>query len=58
MVSTLADGLAVPMVGENAFTIGRQFVDEVVTVSEESIALAVLRLVELEKIVVEGKRTQ
>lgn len=51
---TLADGLAVPMVGANAFSVARQFVDEVVTVDERDVALAVLRLVEGEKMVVEG----
>lgn len=51
---TLADGLAVPQMGDNAFCIARKNVDKVVTVSEQSIALAVLRLIELEKVVVEG----
>ena len=51
---TLADGLAVPRIGSNAFEIAKNMVDKVVTVSEKSIALAVLRLIELEKIVVEG----
>src|SRR5262249_19508654 len=44
----------VPRVGENAFAIARQYVDRVVEVSEHHIALAVLRLAELEKAVVEG----
>ncbi len=51
---TLADGLAVPEVGERAFEIARHYVDEVVQVEENSIALAILRLAELEKGVVEG----
>lgn len=51
---TLADGLAVPRVGDNAFAIARNLVDKVVTVSERAIALSVLRLVEQEKVVVEG----
>ena len=51
---TLADGLAVPCVGTNAFHIAKDLVDEVVTVSERAIALSVLRLVEQEKVVVEG----
>lgn len=54
MKPTLADGLAVPKVGGNAFVIARRFVDEVVTVGERAIARAVLRLVECEKAVVEG----
>src|SRR5690606_34127321 len=51
---TLADGLAVPQVGDNAFALARQYVDEVILVGERAIALAVLRLIELEKSVVEG----
>lgn len=52
--STLADGLAVPMVGFNAFATVKDLIDEVITVSENSIALSILRLVEQEKAVVEG----
>ena len=51
---TLADGLAVPQVGDRAFAIARDRVDALVTVSEADISLAILRLVELEKGVVEG----
>jgi threonine dehydratase len=51
---TLADGLAIPKVGSNAFQISRPLVDLVEIVSEEQIALAILRLVELQKSVVEG----
>ena len=51
---TLADGLAVGMVGERAFSIAAPLVDRVVTVGEDALALAVLRLLELEKTVVEG----
>jgi len=51
---TLADGLAIPQVGANAFAIAREHVDQTVTVSEEQIAIAILRLIELEKTVVEG----
>jgi threonine dehydratase len=49
---TLADGLAVPEVGARSFEIARTRVDEVVTVTEDAIALAILRLAELEKGVV------
>lgn len=52
--ATLADGLAVLKVGANAFELARHRVDGVVRVSEDSIALAILRMVELEKTVVEG----
>ena len=52
--ATLADGLATLTVGANAFALARRRVDEVVSVSEDWIALAILRMVELEKTVVEG----
>lgn len=51
---TLADGLSVPKVGENAFAVARECVDRTVTIGEYDIARAVLRLMELEKAVVEG----
>jgi len=52
--ATLADGLAVLQVGANAFELARPRIDRVVRVSEDWIALAILRMVELEKTVVEG----
>jgi threonine dehydratase len=52
--ATLADGLAVLKVGGNAFELARSRVDQVVRVTEDWIALAILRMVELEKTVVEG----
>ena len=51
---TLADGLAVAQLGARPYEILKRVVDEVVTVDEGAIALAVLRLIELEKSVVEG----
>ena len=51
---TLADGLAVGKVGETSFAIAAPLIDRVVTVGEELLSLAVLRLLELEKTVVEG----
>jgi len=54
MKPSLADGLSVPTVGERAFGIAQKVVDSVVQVDEESIALSILRLLELEKGVVEG----
>ena len=51
---TLADGLAIPQVGANAFEIARSNVDLTVEVTEEQIAISILRIVELEKGVVEG----
>jgi len=51
---TLADGLAIPKVGANAFAIAHSLVDRAVIVTEEQIAVSILRIVELEKGVVEG----
>ncbi|XP_052091112.1 L-threonine ammonia-lyase-like [Mytilus californianus] len=53
-LSTLADGLAVPVVGVNALETAKDFTDKMVVVKEESIALAILRLIEVEKSVIEG----
>ena len=52
--ATLADGLAIPTVGANAFAVAKDLVDRCLTVNEEQIALSILRIVELEKGVVEG----
>jgi threonine dehydratase len=52
--STLADGIAVKRPGDLTFEHVRRYVDEIVTVSEEEIASAILYLLEKEKTVVEG----
>ncbi|KAJ7386380.1 hypothetical protein OS493_008503 [Desmophyllum pertusum] len=52
--TTLTDALSVPEVGKNAFHIARRFVDKLVAVSEDHIGLAVLKLIESERAVVEG----
>jgi len=52
--STLADGLAVPKVGINSLATAAPLVDKCIAVPEEFIAMAILRLVEIEKAVVEG----
>jgi threonine dehydratase len=54
MLPTLADGLAVPEAGVNAFSIAKDLIDDLVLVTEDQIALAILRILELEKGVVEG----
>ena len=54
LAPTLADGLSVPLLGVRPFEVLRRVVEQVVTVDEAAIALAVLRLIELEKSVVEG----
>jgi len=51
---TIADGIAVRRVGELTFELVRKHVDEVVTVTEEELANAILILLEVEKTVVEG----
>jgi threonine dehydratase len=51
---TLADGLAVAEFGKLCFDIARTVVDDLVMVDEGQIARSVLRLLELEKTVVEG----
>lgn len=52
--TSLADGIAVKLVGELNYDIARRCVDDVITVDEDEIANAVLLLLEIEKIVVEG----
>jgi len=51
---TIADGIAVRQVGDLTLDLVRKHVDDVVTVSEEELANAVLLLLEIEKTVVEG----
>ncbi|MBP3200987.1 MAG: threonine ammonia-lyase [Lachnospiraceae bacterium] len=53
-VSTFADGIAVKHPGDNTFEIVSKYVDEVVTVSEDEIAMAILTLMERQKLVAEG----
>lgn len=52
--ATFAEGIAVKKVGELTFRCCQNCVDEVVTVSESEIALAVLEYIERSKLVVEG----
>jgi threonine dehydratase len=52
--NTLADGLATLCIGTNSFGLIRHRVDRVVRVEEKWISLAILRMLELEKTVVEG----
>ncbi len=53
-VSTIADGIAVGKVGDKTFEIIRRYVDDIVLVSEDSIAMAILLFLERKKLVVEG----
>jgi threonine dehydratase len=52
--NTVADGIAVKRAGDLTFEHVRKYVDDIVTVSEEEIASAILYLLEREKTVVEG----
>lgn len=51
---TLADGIAVKSVGHLTFPIIQHYVDDVILVSEEEIAAAIMTLLEVEKSLVEG----
>lgn len=53
-VSTIADGIAVKEPGVNTFEMCRKYVDEVVTVTDEEVAAAILALIEQQKLVAEG----
>jgi threonine dehydratase len=52
--ASLADGISVKRPGDLTFELCRRYVDEIVTVSEEEIASAILMLLERAKFVVEG----
>lgn len=51
---TIADGIAVGRVGEKTFEIISKYVDDIIKVTEESIAVAILYFLERKKLVVEG----
>ena len=53
-VSTFADGIAVKHPGDTTFELVSKYVDEIVTVSEDEIAMAILTLMERQKLVSEG----
>jgi len=53
-VDTIADGIATRSVGEQTFPYIQQYVDEVVTVSDPEIAVALVCLLERSKTLVEG----
>lgn len=53
-VSTVADGIAVKEPGEYTFELVRQYVDGIVTVSEDEICAAILALMEQQKLIAEG----
>ncbi len=53
-VSTIADGIAVKEPGINTFEMCSKYVDEVVTVTDEETAAAILALIENHKLMAEG----
>ena len=53
-VATMADGIAVKTVGSKTFEYCKKYVDDVVTVSDDEIASAILALIEKQKLVAEG----
>jgi threonine dehydratase len=53
-VSTIADGIAVKEPGENTFKYCSEYVDKIVTVTDDEIAAAILALMEQQKLVTEG----
>ena len=53
-VSTFADGIAVKTPGDLTYEMVKQYVDDVVTVSEDEIAAAILALIEKQKLIAEG----
>ena len=53
-VSTFADGIAVKHPGDITFAMNQQYVDAVVTVTEDEIATAILALIEKQKLIAEG----
>lgn len=53
-VSTIADGIAVKEPGVNTFEMCQQYVDEIVTVSDDEISAAILALIEKQKLIAEG----
>ena len=53
-VSTIADGIAVKEPGEHTFQYVSQYVDEIVTVTDDEISAAILALIERQKLIAEG----
>ncbi|MGN0477619.1 MAG: threonine ammonia-lyase [Ruminococcus sp.] len=53
-VNTIADGIKVKEPGENTFQLVKDYVDEIVTVSEDEISSAILALIEQQKMIAEG----
>ena len=52
--ATIADGIAIKKIGKKASFVIKKYVDDMVMVEEDSIAEAILKLLERKKLVVEG----
>ena len=53
-VSTIADGIAVKKPGDLTYELCKKYVDEIVTVTDDEIAAAILALMEEQKLITEG----
>lgn len=53
-VKTIADGIAVKTPGDHTFELCSKYVDEIVTVTDDEVASAILALMEQQKLVSEG----
>ena len=53
-VSTIADGIAVKEPGVNTFELCSKYVDDIVTVTDDEVAAAILSMIEHKKLIAEG----
>lgn len=53
-VRTIADGIAVKEPGIHTFDLCQQYVDEIVSVTDDEISTAILALIEQHKLIAEG----
>ncbi len=53
-VNTFADGIAVKHPGDTTFRMVEEYVDDIVTVTEDEIATAILTMIEKQKLIAEG----
>ncbi len=53
-VRTIADGIKVKEPGEHTFDLVQKYVDDIVTVSDDEVAGAILHLIETQKLITEG----
>ena len=53
-VATIADGIAVKRPGDHTYELCNQYVDDIVTVTDDEISTAILTLLEEQKVITEG----